>query len=190
MEPLKYATKIANLQDYVLSNTKEYLEIVFYTVIAFSVPLFLAHPQILVGTVVNAMLITSALNIKGYKLLPIILAPSLGALSAGILFGQLNIFLVYLVPFIWISNAILVFSFKIFKFHKKYNYVTTLIIGSVSKASFLFITSYLLFKLNIIPSGLLSAMGIIQLITALSGGLLAYSIHVLKQTNFTNVKFL
>jgi len=178
---MEYMTKVANLQDYVLNNVTEYWEMIVYMVISFSLPLFLAHPQFLVGSVVNAMLITAALNLKGYKLLPVILAPSLGVLSAGVLFGSFTIFLLYLVPFIWIGNAILVFSFKWFKLHKKQNYWTTLVIGSLVKGAFLFSVAYVLFSLSLIPAPLLTAMGVLQITTAMIGGIIAYGIHEAKK---------
>ena len=114
--------KIANLQDYVLGNVHQYFEMVIYTAVCFFIPLFLGHPQIVVGIVVNAMLIAASLNLKGYKLLPIIIMPSLGVLSRGMLFGPFTIFLVYMIPFIWIGNGILVFAFKWLKLHLKMNY--------------------------------------------------------------------
>lgn len=178
---MEYSTKIINLQDYVLDNVTEYWETILYTVIAFCIPLFLAHPQLLVGTVVNAMLITSALNLRSYRLFPVIIAPSLGALSAGLLFGSFTVFLLYLIPFIWIGNTIIVLGFKWLKLHKKYNYAITLIASSAAKALFLFGSAYLLFSLGLIPVQLLAAMGLIQLTTAISGGILAYGIHQAKK---------
>ena len=69
----KNLSKISNLQDYVLSNFSQYVEMTIYSVVSFFIPLMIGHPQIVVGVIVNAMLITAALNLKGYKLLPVIL---------------------------------------------------------------------------------------------------------------------
>ena len=178
---MEYFNKLAHLQDYELRNINENIELVIYTVICFFLPVVLGHSQLVVGMVVNAMLITSALNLKGYKLLPVIIAPSLGALSAGMLFGKLTVFLLYLIPFIWIGNAILVFSFKWLKLYLKKNYLLTLAIGSGAKAGFLFLSALLLFKLGVIPVIFLTAMGIIQLTTALGGGIAAYGFHAVKK---------
>lgn len=178
---MKYAYKLANLQEYSLSNIYQYFEMVFYSAVCFSVPLIMGHQQLVVGTIVNALLITAALNLKGYKLLPVIIAPSLGAVSAGLLFGNLTMFLVYLVPFIWIGNAILVFSFKHFKLHLKKNYLLTLILGAGLKSGFLFLSALLLYKLGIIPIIFLTAMGIMQLTTAVMGGIAAYGIQSAKR---------
>jgi len=178
---MKYLYKLANLQEYVLSNVYQYFEMVVYTVFCFFVPLMIGHPQIAVGIVVNALLIASALNIKGYKLLPVIISPSLGALSRGILFGPFTIFLVYMIPFIWIGNAILVFSFKWLRLKLKKNYWLTLTIGSLFKAGFLFGTAFVLYSLNIVPAVFLTAMGVIQLVTAFAGGIAAYGFQAVKR---------
>jgi len=178
---MKYLYKIANLQDYVLANSYQYLEMVLYTAVCFFLPLLVGHPQIFVGIIVNTMLIASALNIKGYKLLPVIIAPSLGALSRGMLFGPFTIFLVYMIPFIWIGNAILVFSFKWMKLRLKKNYWLTLTVGAGAKSLFLFGAAFILYSLNIVPVIFLTAMGIMQLITAVSGGIAAYGFQYAKR---------
>ena len=173
--------KIANLQDYKLGYIHENIEMVIYTVIAFFLPIVLGHPQYVVGIVVNAMIVIAALNLKGYKLLPVIIAPSLGALSAGLLFGNFTIFLLYLAPFIWVGNAILVFAFKWLNLGKKLNYFATLLIGSSVKSGFLFLAAFVLFKLGLVPVVFLTAMGVLQLVTALGGGVLAYGVQAVKK---------
>ena len=182
---MNYINKIANLQDYILSNTHQYFEMILYSVVCYALPLLIGHSQIVVGIIVNALLITSALNLKEYKLLPVIIVPALGALSRGILFGPFTIFLIYLIPFIWIGNAILVFAFKWLKLHLKQNYWLTLILGSAAKAGFLFAIAFILFKLNIIPVIFLTAMGTLQLTTAIFGGIAAYGIHKIKKLTST-----
>jgi hypothetical protein len=177
----KYMTKISNLQDYALSNFNEYFEMAIYSTVCFFLPFMLAHPQFLVGTMVNAMLITAALNIKGYKLLPVIILPAIGVLTAGLIFGKATIFLVYLLPFIWAGNAILVYTFKIMNLHMKKNYLFTLATGAALKSGFLFLSALILFKLGAIPALFLTAMGTLQLTTALSGGAAAYMLHYAKK---------
>jgi len=124
---MKYLYNTANLQDYSLNNIHQYFEMTIYTLFSFMLPIILSHPQIVVGIAVNAMLVLGALNLKGYKLIPVIIAPSLGALSGALLFGPFTKFLLYLAPFIWIGNAILVFSFKIFHLKMQKNYWMTLL---------------------------------------------------------------
>jgi hypothetical protein len=119
-------------------------------------------------------LILAAINLKGKKLLPVVIFPSLGALAGGYLFGGLTSALVYLIPFIWIGNTILVLSFKYFKLLKRQNFLITLVIGSVLKTCFLFGITALLVSLSVIPHAFLTAMGLMQLLTALAGGLFAF----------------
>lgn len=178
---VEYLNKISNLQEYKLGHIAENFEMIVYSAVCFFLPLFIGHPQIVVGIVVNTMLITSALNLKGYKLLPVILLPSLGALSRGVLFGPFIIYLVYMIPFIWIGNAILVYTFKWLKLHLQKNYLLTMIVGAGLKSGFLFLSALVLFKLGIIPVMFLTAMGIVQLTTALGGGVAAYMAHYAKK---------
>jgi len=178
---MEYINKVINKQDYKLSYRVELFEIILYTAVSFFLPLMIGHPQIVVGILVNALLITSALNVKGYKLLPVIIAPVLGALSRGLLFGPFTIFLLYMVPFIWIGNAILVFAFKALNLNKKMNYWVTLLIGSVTKAAFLFAVAYILFTLKLIPIIFLTAMGVFQLYTAVLGGIIAFGFQLAKR---------
>jgi len=178
---MNYLYKLAHLQDYEISNAMQHFETVVYTAVSFFLPIVIGHPQVVVGILVNTLLITAALNLKGYKLLPVIIAPSLGALSAGLLFGPFTIYLVYMAPFIWIGNAILVFSFKWLKLKLEKNYLTTLISGAVAKSLFLFGSAFILFKLGIIPAMFLTAMGIVQLTTALGGGVAAYVFQAAKR---------
>ena len=172
-----YLYKLSNMQDYALSHAYENIEMVVYSVICFFIPLLMGHPQILVGVVVNAALVVAALNLKGYKLLPVILLPSLGVLSRGVIFGPFSVFLVYMIPFIWIGNAILVISFKHFKLGKKYNYWHTLVIGTILKSGFLFLSAFVLYKFGVLPVVFLIAMGVLQVFTAIGGGIMAYGIH-------------
>jgi hypothetical protein len=178
---MEYLDKVANLQDYLLKDSYQYFEMVVYTTISFFLPLILGHPQLLVGVAVNSLLVIAALNLKGWKLLPVIIAPALGALSRGILFGPFTIYLVYMVPFIWVGNAILVFSFKLMKLKMKKGYLLTLFTGSIAKSLFLFGIAYLLYSLGLIPVIFLTAMGILQLVTAILGGLAAYGVHIAKK---------
>lgn len=178
---MEYLNKIINLQDYKLGYKTELFEIVCYTIVSFFLPLMIGHPQIVVGVLVNSLLITSTLNIKGYKLLPIIIAPTLGAFSRGILFGPFTIFLLYMIPFIWIGNSILVFTFKSLNLNKKKNYWITLLIGSAAKAAFLFGIAYLLVSLKILPVLFLTTMGIFQFYTAILGGIVAFGFQYAKK---------
>ncbi len=178
----KYLYKAARLQDYALGYAFENIEMVVYSVVCFFVPFFMGHPQLAVGIAVNAALVAAALNVRSYKLLPVIMLPSLGVLSRGVIFGPFSKFLVYMIPFIWVGNAILVFSFKHFKLQKKYSYFNTLVIGSLLKSGFLFLCALILVKMSIVPVMFLAAMGAVQAGTAFAGGTAAYAIHEAKKS--------
>ena len=178
---IKVIMGLIDLQDYMLSDSLQYIEMVIYSVAAFFIPFFIGNPQIAVGIIVNAMLVVSALNLKGWKLAPIIILPSIAMLARVALFGPFTIFLIYMIPFIWIGNFILVCTFKYFKLRKKQNYWLTLVLGIVLKSGFLFISALILFYLGLIPVVFLTAMGILQVVTAIFGGFVAYGAHNLKR---------
>ena len=178
---MKHIYELSNVQDYALGYVYENIEMVIYSALCFFVSFFIGHPQIFVGITVNALLITAALNLKNYKLLPVILLPSLGVLSRGIVFGPFSKFLLYMIPFIWFGNTLLVFSFKYFNLKKKYNYAYTLVIGALLKGAFLFLSAFVLYKLSVLPVIFLTAMGFMQIVTAVSGGIVAYGIHHTKK---------
>jgi len=175
-----YFLRLVNVQEYKLSEKQENIQLLAYSVASFVIPMVLKQPQVLVGSFVNMMLILAALNLRGKKLLPVIILPSLGVLAGGYLFGGLATSLVYLLPFIWIGNAILVLAVKHFKLHEKKNFFLTLGIGAAAKAGFLFGITFLLVSLSVVPAAFLTAMGALQLVTAITGGALAFTVQKAK----------
>ncbi|MFC1769212.1 hypothetical protein ACFLZX_05605 [Nanoarchaeota archaeon] len=175
-------------QEYDISNIQENVEMVVYSSVCFFIPFLMGHPQLLVGTLVNASLILGSLNLKSHKLLPVIILPSIGVLSKGAIFGPFTIFLLYMVPFIWIGNFILVFAFKKFNLQLKLNKWLTLLIGAAMKTAFLFIIALVLVKLDILPPIFTTTMGLFQFYTAILGGILALGIHGLKKKGLEKYK--
>ena len=159
------------------SKTKYLFEVTSYSIVAYLTPLFLAHSQFLLGAIVNSMLITTALYTRGKSLLPLIFLPSLGVLTKGVLFGPLTVYLFFMLPFIWIGNAILIFSIKSIHLKHKKSYLFAAFSGSAIKSLFLFSTAFILFSLKIVPALFLTTFGIIQFITALSAGLIIFPIN-------------
>lgn len=135
---------------------------------------FLNLPQLITGSIINFLIIFSTLKYGFKKSIPVLIFPSIMAYFNGMLFGSANIFLAYFVPFIILSNVI--YSFVLHKTEKK---TLGYILGSVLKASVLFLTAYLFVMVLDVPSLFLKIMGVYQLITALVGGGLA--IFVKKQ---------
>ena len=137
--------------------------------LAFSVPLILSKPQPLVGTIINALLVISALKVNRKNWLPIVVLPSLGAVMHGVLFGSFTLFLVYFLPIIWLSNLLYM---KVISF-KNSTYAVNLFVGAIIKAGLLFLGAKLYLSLNLVPVFFLTVMGINQLLTALAGGIVA-----------------
>jgi len=162
------------------SEKYQTLEMITLAFLGFMIPLFLGHPQILVGVTVNAFLIRAALSLPEKKALAVVFSPALGAISRGILFGPFTIFLVYLLPFIWAGNYLLVRAFK-YKIKHSLNYGLTLLGGSILKAAFLYTAAYILYSAGILPKLFLVAMGSLQFTTAVLGGLLAYGSILTKE---------
>lgn len=143
-------------------------------IIVFLTPLVLGHPQWLVGTVVNAALFIGAAKLSRKNLAPLIIFPSIGAVGRGVLFGSLTPFLIYFMPFIWTGNAILVYTFS--HLQKGKSSILQVAIAAAAKALLLFLIANIFFKFSLVPSAFLFAMGGMQFVTALSGGLIALTI--------------
>lgn len=161
--------KKINLQLKILKENSFAIEysILFLTLLL--VPLLIGKPQYLVGTVVNAVLVYSTLRFGFKNTKPFLILPSCMSYLRGILFGNLTVFIVYLIPFIILSNGI--YSFTISKFK---NNMLGILLGSILKAGFLYIVVNILISKISIPDIFLTTMGINQLVTALTGGILGY----------------
>ncbi len=135
--------------------------------LSFSIPFSLGHPQWLVGMIVNACLFLAAIFLPRKFILPLIVFPSLGVLSRGIIFGPLTMFLVYFSPFIWLSNLVLISVFK--KLFLRLNYFFSAFFAATAKFLFLFIVANVYFEFSLVPQIFLQLMGINQFLTALAG---------------------
>jgi hypothetical protein len=165
-----------NLGQYVSEYMHENLRVYAYFFIGFLVPFTLGHPQLLVGSVVNMVLILSALQFGFKKTLPLLFAPSLGILARGLVFGPFTPFLVVMLPFIWVANALLVLAVSKLNRERKNNYWITLSAGVGVKSGFLFSSAYTLVSLSILPPLFLATMGLDQVMTAIIGGIAAFGI--------------
>ena len=105
-----------------------------------------------------------------------IILPSLAVLARGMIFGPFTIFLVFMIPLIWIGNSLLVLSMKL-----DANKLIRLLLGAGAKTIFIAATAFVLVKLGIIPDLFLTTMGMVQLYTAVAGGLLALGIQHVKE---------
>ncbi len=142
--------------------------------LSFSIPFSLSHPQWLVGTIVNACLFLTAIFLPRKFILPLIIFPSLGVLSRGIIFGPLTMFLVYFLPFIWLANLVIILVFK--KLFSHLNYLLSVFFAVTAKSLFLFTIANIYFKLSLAPKIFLQLMGLNQFFTALAGGTISWII--------------
>lgn len=160
---------------YILENRAMVIAFTLLGFLSFAVPFSLGHPQIVVGSIVNASLIIAALFLPQSFINSLIFFPSLAVLSRGLIFGPLTSFLVFMIPFIWSSNWILVSVFKK-TFYKSQNYWLSLFFSAFVKSLFLFVSAYLLFKLKLTPKLFLTTFGYLQYLTAIFGGIIAFII--------------
>jgi hypothetical protein len=156
------------------------LNIVIYF-LSFSIPFVIPYSQLVIGTVVNCMLCLASQKLSKREYLPVVVLPSLGVITYGVLFGLQTVFLYYFLPFIWIGNYLLI---SIFSILKNQNYFTRIILSSFIKFFFLVSFANIYFGLKIVPKLFITSMGIIQLITALIGGILSYFIIQLLNNNY------
>ncbi|MFH0864153.1 MAG: hypothetical protein V1858_03640 [Candidatus Gottesmanbacteria bacterium] len=155
------------------SITVKYLTLVL-SFFSFTIPFLLGHPQIMVGTLVNAALFTSAILFPKKYFWPIIILPSLAVLSRGIIFGPMTFFLVYFLPFIWLGNLGLIWIFK--KTFKDIGFFGAVIFSALGKQILLYTTATVFLNFKLVPKVFLITMGIDQFITALAGGFITYFI--------------
>lgn len=148
--------------------SKEYIQLSLIYTIAFLLPILVKQPQYLLGIAINCLLIFSVSKYEIKKILPILVLPSLASYLNGLLLGSATTFLLYLLPFISISNLILVYTYKAIKV--KY---LNILLAPIFKVGFLYTITLVLVSNTILPQIFLTTMGLIQLITALTGTILA-----------------
>ena len=141
-----------------------------------------ANSQIIVGSIVNTALIMAAINLKGWKkIIGVVTMPSISTILSGYVFGTASVYMVYMIPAIWVGNFALIYAYKLVMLGKNKNYFLAGIIGILVKVSIIFASFNILNIFNIFPQKLISnlqnAMGMTQLITATIGMILAFIIY-------------
>lgn len=163
-----------------LPSQKLLITFSFLSFFSFALPFSLGHPQLLVGTIVNACLFTAALYLPVKFLYALVFFPSLGVLSRGLIFGPLTSFLVLMLPFIWLGN---VFLINVFKKLYSLGFIASALLAAILKTAFLFTTAFILVKVKILPQLFLVSMGQLQLVTALLGASLSFIIRQVYESN-------
>jgi hypothetical protein len=140
--------------------------------IAIILPRFI-HNQFVTGSIVNATLFLGAYYLGDGNAILIGLVPSVTALSAGLL----PLPLAPMVPFIMVSNAILII---VFNGIRKINFGSAAIVSSLAKYLFLYMTAtFVISKFmpqNLATKASLMMMAWPQLVTALVGAVIAFGI--------------
>lgn len=140
------------------------------SILAFFIPFTISGPQWLTGIVINSLLFLYVSKFPKKTVFPVIILPSAGAFVHGVVFGPLTPFLIYFFPFIWMGNYLLVF---IFNKTKNRNYFFRIAAASVFKFIVLFSVANIYFRLQFVPKLFITSMGIVQLFTAFTGGILS-----------------
>lgn len=181
-------TKILNQQ---LIDTKKITDILVTLLIiigAFAVPTFLAkiiplgkYQQLVVGTIVNASLILTALYTKGtIKTIAIATLPSISTIVGGLLFATMTKYSQIMIPAIWIGNFAFILLYKVLFVNKKIAYPLSAVIAIVTKVAIIYLGFTIMVNLIAVPemvkTTLNTSMGGTQLITATCGSVLAFII--------------
>lgn len=183
------------------SKVNEIIQTIIIALLAFLVPTFLAqllkavfgegniivnNSQLIIGSIVNTVLVVSALNLKGWsKIIPIVTMPSISTILSGYVFKSASVYMVYMIPAIWIGNFMLIVAFKYIMLSNKKNYFLASLVGVICKVAVIFGFFIVLKAFNVFPEKLVSnlqnAMSIIQLITATIGCIIGYGIYKIEK---------
>ena len=141
-----------------------------------------ANSQYVVGAIVNTVLITTAINVKGFKQIAgLITLPSISAIASGLIFKSASIYTVYMIPAIWAGNYIFVYLYRKLFICKKVNYFLSSIASIVAKAVIIYTCFRILALALNIPNPMLTAlnlsMGINQVITASIAAIIGFGIN-------------
>jgi hypothetical protein len=182
------------------SKVSEAIQTIIVALLAILVPTFLAklitmifgaesvianNSQIIVGSIVNTALIITALNLKGWsKTVFVVTMPSVSTILSGYVFKSASPLMTYMIPAIWVGNFLLVFSYKYIVALKEKKYFLGALVGIISKVIVIFGFFMILKAFGVFPEkvavNLQKAMGLIQLITASIGSIIAFVIYKLE----------
>lgn len=138
------------------------------------------HNQFITGPIVNATLFIAAVILGAGNAILIGLVPSVVALVSGLLPAPLA----PMVPFIMISNAIMILTFS---YTRKVNYWGGVMGATLFKYVFLYLTSTIVVGLisnhNIGLKAVATMMAWPQIVTALIGGIIAFGVLKVYKSN-------
>ena len=145
-----------------------------------------SNSQIIIGTIVNIALVTAAINLKGWKkIIGVVTMPRIATILGGYVFGTASVYMVYMIPAIWLGNFALIYAYKLIMLNKNKNYFFAGVIGVIVKVAIIYASFNLLNLFGIFPEKLVqnlqTAMGMTQLITATLGVLITFVIYKLEK---------
>lgn len=138
--------------------------------VGFVVPLCIPGPQIITGSLVNMLLVLYAVRTRRKHSMIMCVMPSVGAIGNGLLFGTFTPFLFYFLPFIWIANLLFV---RVIATWKRYGFPIRILGAAALKSAVLFLVAALFVGLHVVPRVFILGMGLVQLVTAVTGGFMA-----------------
>lgn len=184
---------------YPLSKRAEIVQWILLSLLIFIVPMLIpqlltlifgaksviaTHSQYVVGTIVNTVLITVGINVKGWKqIVGLITLPSISALGSGLVLKTASIYSVYMIPAIWFGNFTFVYLYRKLVVQKKFNYILSSIISILAKVAIIYLGFRALTMFTVIPSvgkifeTLNISMGINQIITASIAAIIGFAIN-------------
>lgn len=113
--------------------------------------------------------------------------PSISTMLSGYVFKSASVYMVYMIPAIWIGNFVLVYMYKLLMLSKEKHYFLAGIVGIVSKVIVIAGGFMLLKAFNIFPEKLVTtlqtAMTTTQVITASIGMFIAFAIYKLEKAS-------
>lgn len=163
--------EISTYKKEVLGLNLNFDTLVLYSLYLLSIliPLLIGKPQLLVGSLVNFLITYSTLKYKVNRTIPLLFLPSITVTLTGLLFSGATYFLLYLMPFIIISNFVLaVFVNR----RKNISYF----LGILFKGGFLFLSFILLNRVVGLPKIFVSSISL-QFITATIGVICAVLLY-------------
>lgn len=138
------------------------------------------HNQFVTGPIINAVLFIAAATLGAGNAVLIGLFPSVVALVSGLLPAVLA----PMIPFIMISNAILI---VVFSGLRKTNFWAGVFGGTLFKYAFLYLTSTIVVNLitnnNVATKAAATMMAWPQIVTALAGGVIAFGVLKIYEKN-------
>ena len=197
---------VLNKTMYDFSKKADLIQAIIIGLIAFLVPTFLAqlinaifgaqsivatNSQIIVGSIVNSALIFSAINVKGWKkIIGVVTMPSISTILSGYVFKSASVYMVYMIPAIWVGNFVLIYAYKLIMLEKNKNYFLAGVVGIIAKVLVIFCCFEILNLFNIFPDKLVAnlqkAMGLTQLITASIGTLIMFIVYQIEKKKLTD----